>query len=65
MQRIRLALVALGGLSLMVAAATAAPSTTSLHVAGLQPAVTRVDYDWHHHRWHHRRWAHHRWHYWD
>jgi hypothetical protein len=65
MKRLLLAAVALGGLTALThSAAMAAPVTAGIHIAPAQPAVTQVDYYWHHRHWHHRRWWHHHWHYW-
>ena len=65
-RRILLGAVAVGGLvAIAQAPAMAAPATPSLHVAQAHPAVTQVDYYWHHRHWHHRRWQHNRWRYYD
>jgi hypothetical protein len=64
MRKILLAAVALGGLTALAASgASAAPSAAGVHVVQPQPAVTSVDYYWHHQHYHHRHWEHHQWRY--
>ena len=64
MRKTLLAAVALGGLTALAASgADAAPSAAGVHMVQPQPAVTNVDYYWHHQHYHHRHWEHHQWRY--
>ena len=66
MRKLFLAAVALGGFTAVtMAGASAAPLGAGVHVVPARPAVTQVDYYWHHHHYHHRHWEHNRWRYWD
>jgi hypothetical protein len=66
MRKILFAAVALGGLTALAASgASAAPSTTGVHLVQPRPAVTDVDYYWHNQHYHHRHWDHNHWRYWN
>jgi hypothetical protein len=66
MRKLLLAAAAIGGLTAVTTlGAAAATPAMAVHETRVQPLVTRVDYNWHHHQWHHRHWEHHHWRYFD